>query len=135
MSPAAPFRYPPGKGSRAKCRGPSHQNSQLRGDPGCSVRPEAGAVVSGSGGKAGMTQSGHFHKTSFNISQENEENAQRKGMKNNPHARSCPHPSSPHQTVQAALQTQEHDTGVVIREPSRSGSQTAGAVPGPLPFR
>lgn len=29
-----------------------------------------------SGGKAEMTQPGHFHKTSFNISHENEEKAQ-----------------------------------------------------------
>jgi len=30
----------------------------------------------GVGGKAEMTQPGHFHKTSFNISHENEEKAQ-----------------------------------------------------------
>lgn len=42
-----------------------------------------------------MTQPGHFHKTSFNISQENKEKAQRKGMKNKPHARSGPHAPKP----------------------------------------
>lgn len=40
--------------------------------PGCA----AGSSLGQSGGKAEMTQLGHFHKTSFNISHENEEKAQ-----------------------------------------------------------